>query len=230
MKRLTWPATLISLALVLYFQNCANDTSVLVLSSSAPEALNLPPLPIDHPAEKAVRQTEIKYQVVNRGYVSALIKDIFSTGDDSELPVAWQNHLDKWIEFKGGQYGMSCDMYESPSGRDCRFQEDLSNGPVFVDHNTVRESYQIQFCNSILSINEALNNALTKISAKDKVPNRELIIQAYHLFYRGDDPNTNTVNSLLDLDRSLAQNKETAVNRWRVILTQICETPGWHLF
>lgn len=232
MKKWTWlPALIFVVTLPLYFQNCANDTSVLILESSAPPVEpNLPPLPLDHPAEKPVRQTEIKFQVVNRGYIEVLMKDIFGPIDGSDWPSAWQYFLDHWISYKGGQYGMGCDLYESDSGRDCRFQEDLSNSYTYVDHNTVRESYQIQYCNSMLSIDAALKNALLKINADNVVPNRELIVKAYNLFYRGDDPNQNTVNSLLDLDRTLAQNGETVQNRWRMLLGQICESTGWHLF
>lgn len=218
--------------LLLYFQNCANENNnpiALKTDYSSMAPTELPPLPLDHPPEKTVDQTRIKYQVVNRDYIIDLMNDIFS--DDNNVPLAeLETILDRWVFTRGSQYGLGCDNYASSSGKDCLLKPADSSLPVYIDHNTVRESYQIQLCENILSINSAVTLVKQKVSAGADYPSRAAIISLYNLFYRSNDPNENTINTLLDFDRTLAQNREPQMERWRGVILQVCESPGWQLF
>ena len=220
-------ATTFIAVLLIYFQNCANDTTPFILatdySSMAPRELS--PLPIDHPPEKTVDQTKIKYQVANRDYVIDLMTDIFS--DDNGVAISeLDGILNVWVFNRGSQYGLGCDNYASASGRDCYLKPTESNLPVY----TVRESFQIQLCENILSLNHAVTIVKSKVAAGVDYPNRESLINLYNLFYRGNDPNENVINTLLDFDRALAQNRESQLERWRGVILQVCESPGWQLF
>ncbi len=216
--------------LVLYFQNCSNESNPLVLQAEFSSlSVALPPLPIDHPPEKTDHQTTVKFQQANRDYVAALMRDVF-TADDDSTPAEFENHLERWIVFRGNQFGLGCDVYSSYTGQDCFWQVEASNLPVQMDDNPIRQSYIVQFCQSVLATDTAVQIVKKKISPEGNYPNRESIIKIFNLFYRANNPNENVINSLLDFDRALAENNEDQTNRWRGMILQVCESPGWQLF
>ena len=216
--------------LVLYFQNCSNDTSPLVLQLDQSSTADIaPPLPMNHPDEKTQVQTTIKYQLANRDYITNLMNDIFSDANGSPINEL-EGILDRWVLVRSGQFGLGCDTTSSYTGRDCPSQVDSSNLPVYSDDNTVRESYIVQLCQSVLAVDSAVNIVKQKVSAGTTYPNRDAVIKIYNLFYRSEDPNENIINTLLDFDRALAENHEDQINRWRGVILQVCESPSWQMF
>lgn len=215
--------------LLVYFQNCANDTSPWILESETSSTEVTEPLPLEHPPEKTIVQTTVKYQLANRDYVINLMKDIFS--DANGVPInELEGILDKWVLTRSGQFGLGCDTTSSYTGQDCPSQVDSSNLPVYSDDNTIRESYIVQLCQSVLSVDSAVVFVKQKVQSGSEYPNRDAVIKIYNLFYRSNDPNDNTINTLLDLDRALAANREDQMNRWRGVILQVCESPGWQMF
>lgn len=216
--------------LVLYFQNCSNESNPLVLQTDYSSlAVPLPPLPIDHPPEKTDHQTTVKFQQVNRDYVAALLTDIF-TAEDGTISAEIENQLAHWIVSRGNHFGLGCDVYSSYTGQDCLFQVEASNLPVQMDDNPIRQSYIVQFCQSVLAVDSAVQIVKRKVSPEGVYPNRESVIKIYNLFYRSNNPNESVINSLLDFDRALAGNNEDQMNRWRGVIQQVCESPAWQLY
>lgn len=158
------------------------------------------------------------------------MKDIFSDANGVQINEL-EGIVDRWVLVRSGQFGLGCDTTSSYTGQDCPSQVDSSNLQVYTDDNTIRESYIIQLCQSVLSVDSAVNVVKQKVSNGAAYPNRDAIIKLYNLFYRANmNPNDNIINTLIDFDRALAENHEDEMNRWRGVILQVCETPGWQMF
>jgi hypothetical protein len=182
-----------------------------------------------HPtAEKATTLPTRKQMVVPRTFVAGLVREVFTSAN---YPIGnLENLIDKWVLFKGGQYGGSCNFYSTYSTRDCGGSNSNANIGYYTDDNTARESFRIQLCENILGQNNGVNAALEKAGLTSASPvNAASVIAVYGLFYRDNPANPNVVNTLLDLNKSLAEKNATPMNIWRATLSQICESPGWQL-
>lgn len=223
------PLLLVGIVLTQFFQNCAQMGEFAALDQSS---LNLQMgtaagTDQSHPAQKEVTLPTQKVQVVNREYVAALMREIFTT---STGPIAnLEDLIDLWIMNRGAQYGLACNPYNTYSGRDCGGDISNANLPIKTDDNTVRESFRVQFCENILGQDEGVNAILEKISNRPSAPTKDAVRQVYALFYRGDGASDEVVNSLMELDKSLALNNESTTERWRALALQVCESPGWQL-
>lgn len=137
----------------------------------------------------------------------------------------------KWILNRPVQYGGSCNPYDTAATSDCGGDVSNADLPSFTDHNSLRESYRLQFCQNILANDSGVAAALEKISITASVsPTKSNITQMYSLFYRDDPPDADTINSLLALNNQMTTSAEPTLERWRAITLQICESPGWQLF
>jgi hypothetical protein len=182
-----------------------------------------------HPTgEKSTTLPTRKQMVVPRTFVAGLAREVFTS---TKYPIInLEDLIDKWVLFKGAQYGGSCNFYSSYSTKDCASSNSNANTPHYTDDNTVRESYRIQLCENILGQNNGVYAALEKAGLIDAAPvNSANVAAVYGLFYRGNPADPNVVNTLLDLNKSLVEQDATALNIWRAILSQICESPGWQL-
>ena len=180
-----------------------------------------------HPAPKETSSPTQKLQFAHREYVATLMREIFT---DASYPVTELEPLIfHWIYSRGAQFGSACNAYSTHSGRDCGGDIANANLTIRADSNTVRESFRVQFCENILAIDNAVRALTQKIENRPTAPDQNSIIQIYDLFYRGDPPSDEVVQALLELDRSLASNNETELNRWRAVALQICESSGWQL-
>ncbi|MGZ3770624.1 MAG: hypothetical protein ACXVCP_11595 [Bdellovibrio sp.] len=216
---------LTGLILTQMFQNCGQLGSFETLDQSSTQ--QMASMGTDHPAQSEVTMPTQKVQVVNRQFVAQMMREIFtsSTGPVTNL----ENLIQQWIFTRGAQYGEGCNPYSSYSGADCGGDISNANLPAKVDDNTVRESFRIQFCENILGTDEGLNALLEKISNRSVAPTADTIKQVYGLFYRGEGASSEIINSLLDLDRTLALNNEAVKERWRALALQVCESSGWQL-
>lgn len=220
---------LVGTVMTQFYQNCGEMGGFAVLDQSS---LNLEmgstgSTDQNHPPQKDVVLPTQKLQVVNRDYVATLMREIFTT---SSGPVPnLEALLNQWVVNRGAQYGLGCNPYDSYSGRDCGGDISNANLPIKVDGNTVRESFRVQFCENILGMDEGVNAILEKIPNRPAAPTAEAVRQVYGLFYRGDGASDITISSLLELDKVLAQKGEPAIERWRALSLQVCESPGWQL-
>ncbi|WP_413290526.1 hypothetical protein [Bdellovibrio sp. HCB337] len=181
----------------------------------------------DHPAGSKATQSVQKMQIANRGYVAHLVREVFTS---ATYPVpALENIILQWVEKRDAQFGLGCDPYSTHSGRDCGGDISAANLPYTTDDNTVRQSYRIQLCDNILGYDNSVNAALEKIQVNSLAPNADGIRQIYELFYRGDGAPQEVVDALVIMDRSLAENGESTIHRWRAVMLQICTSPGWQL-
>jgi len=213
------------------YQNCApiQSEGFVILSSVADDHAETEIGTGGHPTgEKSTNLPTRKQMVVPRTFVAGLVREVFTS---TKFPIGnLENLIDKWVLFKGAQYGGSCNFYSSYSTRDCGGSNSNANIGHYTEDNTVRESYRIQLCENILGQNNGVNAALDKAGLTIASPvNSTNAAAVYGLFYRDNPADSNVVNTLLDLNKSLVEQKASALNIWRATLSQICESPGWQL-
>ncbi|MNS64206.1 hypothetical protein D3C72_973270 [compost metagenome] len=209
------------------FQNCgpmgtfaSEDVQMLDMASEGGSDMN-------HPAQKEVLPPTQRVQLGNKRYVASLLREVFTS---AATPVPnLEALLNQWIINRGAQFGMGCDPYSTYSARDCGGSVTNANLPYRADANTVRESFHVQFCENVLGMDQGVTAVLEKIANRPSVPNSDSVRQIYMLFYRADQPSTIVINSLLDYDKVLAQGNESTLDRWRGVILQVCESPGWQL-
>lgn len=182
-----------------------------------------------HPTnEKETTLPTRKQLVVPRTYVAGIMREVFTS---AKFPISnLEAQIDKWVMFKGAQYGGACNFYSTYSARDCSGSNANANIGHYTDDNTVRESFRIQMCENILGLDAGVNAALEKAGLTSaSAVNSASLIAVHGLFYRSNPPEANFVATLVDLNNSLTEQKATALNKWRAMLSQICESPGWQL-
>jgi hypothetical protein len=214
------------------FQNCSQvsqfDGSKALGTQSLSMASTETGTDTSHPDAEKVQPTSRHIQIVNKTYVGSIIMEVF-TSTTFVVPNLVAT-VDQWVTNRGTQFGSPCDPYSSYSGKDCGGSITNSQTPANVDDNTLREAFHIQLCENVLGVDQAVGAALQKISAvSTTAPTLATVRAAYGLFYRADGPTNDTVSTLMAMDASLAANNEPMLERWRGILLQICESPGWEL-
>ncbi|WII72904.1 hypothetical protein QJS83_03340 [Bdellovibrio sp. 22V] len=217
------------------YQNCAPlnmqgfemASSEVVIPQGHDEGSGMGSHPVDNTNTK-IAPTR-KQLVANRTYVAGIFREVFTS---TKYPISnLEALIDKWIEFKGAQYGGACNLYSSYSSRDCSGSLANTNIGHYTEDNTVRESFRIQMCENVLGADAGVNAALEKVGLTTaSAISTANVAAAYGLFYRNDPPEELVVNSLLDLNQTLAAKKVSAMDRWRAILSQVCESPAWQLF
>lgn len=212
-----------------FYQNCAPMQMNEFASLSVTEGHDMGSGSGAHPIDEQKVLPSQKQLVVNKEVVAALMRDIFTS---KEYPVTNLERLIwTWVYYKGAQYGGSCNYYLSHSGRDCDGSSGNTNTSYHVESNTIRESFHIQICENILGLDNGVHAALQKVSLVSTSPvNSANVTNVYGLFYRGTSITTAELGTLLDLDKTLAEQKAAPLERWRAILSQVCESPGWQLF
>lgn len=182
----------------------------------------------DHPDPKPVVLPTQKMQLVNRQYVASLLREVFTNSDGAPGP-ALEHFIHTWVMTRAPQYGLACNPYDSYTGNDCGGDISAANLPSNYEDNTVRESFKIQVCENLLAHDGNVEILMAKIKNRSAAPTADAIRQVYGLFYRGDPPEETIVNSLIEFDRALAAKQEPAIERWRGLALQVCESPGWQL-
>lgn len=170
-----------------------------------------------------------KQIVVSKDYVASIFKEVF-TSSKYAISGNLDTMIDKWVFYKGAQYGGACNYYSSYGIKDCNGSLPNVNLAQYTDDNTVRESFRLQLCDHLLGQDNGVHAALENIGlTTTSAINAANITAAYGLFYRNNPPETVVVNTLLDLNKTLTMANESAINKWRAILSQVCESPSWQL-
>lgn len=211
-----------------FYQNCG-QLGQFDLASETTGGLNMGSSvnpDTSHPSEKDVTAPVQHILVQNKVWVASLMRDIFArSANDGTL----ENLINQWIMYRPAQYGGSCNVYDTYGGRDCGGDVTNANLPPHTDDNTVRESFRLQFCQNVLGYDAFVNSVVAKIDKTAQAPDANSIGQIYTLFYRDRDPDPLTISSLIELDHNLTQNSESIQNRWRAVILEVCESPGWQL-
>lgn len=154
----------------------------------------------------------------------------FGYPEKYDVGTALNEKLEQWIVTRPSAFGGSCNPYDTYGTIDCG--GDVTNAalPVYTEASSLRESYRLQFCSEVSADNDLLAAALSKIPArKSDTPNVTTIGGLYELFYRDESPSDEIIETLMTLDSELAKAGEPPLERWRALLLQVCNSPGWQL-
>ena len=210
------------------FQNCGQMGSLETLDLSSRQSMSSNADDTDHPSTKTLVAPKQKILLVNRTYVEAIMRDVFTYSQG--LPPSFNFFVMKWISYRAAQYGQPCDPYGTRSGADCGGSVAAGASlPMQVEDTAIRQAYVSQFCENILGMDQGVQAILEKLPSKAVAPNAAGLAELYGLFYRGDPPTSAEIATLLDLDRSLAAAGEPVLERWRAASLQVCESPAWQL-
>lgn len=232
--------------LPIYFQNCADvaGPSTKFVASSAPYHSETSSMDSTHLNEIQLKNTYQKILVVNRFYLAQFFREIF-TNAKYPYPLEFADPridlLDRIIyeniTRKGTFFGGPCDPNDSHSTSNCNGGVADASLPSFIESNSVRASYVIQVCEQTLSarnpagthFNQGILALLENINAVDTEPETESLTRLYQLFFRFEDPSTNYIQSLIELNDELKQQNESLISRWKSIALVVCESPGWQV-
>ncbi len=207
------------------YQNCS-PTGFQVAELQSKEQMT----EVDHPVEKEVSPPAQAVQLGHKHYVSAMLREVFASPQSSAGYVAALDaHIRYWIDNKGSQFGAACNQYDSNGVGFCDNAVSNVNGPLRLDDNLVRESFRIRACEEILHNDESVTAALSKIQRTSEAPDTSSLEQATALFYRGEPPSGDFVETLRALDEDLVKANESMMNRWRMMFIMICESPDWQM-
>lgn len=222
---------LLGVSITQFYQNCGqfgDQFEVAEMSSTGSGDTAGSAMDLNHPNQLKADPPKQRILVGNKDYVAQLMRENFTS---TQAPVpGLEDLIFTWIYSKGAQYGQGCDPYSSWSARDCGGSVTNANLGYYAEDNTVRESFRIQFCENVLGMDQGVQAVLEKISRKSQTPDIEAVAQIYDLFYRSGEVNEAVLSSLIDLDRSLAKQNETVMNRWRAVILQVCESSGWQQY
>jgi hypothetical protein len=214
------------------FQNCSQFGSPQDLQSLGLNSIfaAAPPDP-NHLPQESLKPPTKQIRIVNRHYLAALFRDIFTAADGTKAP-ALESLLFNWVERRGAQWGGACDTNGSQTLFDCNDDASTASLPVHNDPNAIRESFKIQMCEELLGTTIGLKIVLEKagldINALPE-PNFENLKPAYEVFYRTDEAPAYFLQTLSQLNTDLKLKNETSQNIWRGIMLVICESPEWQL-
>ncbi|MFS4458207.1 hypothetical protein [Bdellovibrio sp. HCB2-146] len=233
MKKTKMSLLLLALGIVTTqaYQNCApmqmNDFSS---TSVEAEGHDMGSGSGSHPVDTTEKPRPSQKQlVVNKTVVAGTFREIFTS---TKYPITnLEGLIDKWVLYKGAQFGGACNYYTSYSGRDCSGSTANTNLNHFTESNTVRESFHVQLCENVLGVDAGVHAALEKIGLTSaSAINTQTLSAAYGLFYRAHPPTELEIATLLDLNTALTAKSASPIDKWRAALSQICESPAWQLF
>ena len=181
-----------------------------------------------HPGADTVNPAQYVMPLGHRGFISSIMTDIFSNANSSAAYVSSLNAaVQIWSGNQGADLGLACNPYDANSGTDCGGNISNANLPIERQSTIVREADRIHLCNEILGTDEAVTTALANANVTATTPDATSIRAVAALFYRGDSPSDDFFNALVSMDQDMANESTTPIDRWRMMLTMICESPDW---
>lgn len=181
--------------------------------------------PTDHPNDAVVKPTSQRPVLANREYIFQLFSEVFETPQTANSA---SSTIKAWVGNHSGIFGYPCNP-KGPNGvGDCG-GSDLA--PMNPQSDTLRASHKAQLCLTLTSNQTFLQNALSKIDNRPAQPDLQSIHQIIKLFYRGEEDMLGLANELLVFDQSVKETDPmiTTIDRWRLLVNMVCESPNWEL-
>lgn len=129
-------------------------------------------------------------------------------------------------------FGHPCDTNNTYVGKDCG--GDDTGGTqmaLMVEPSTVRQLNKSKFCQDILNETYGIYSVAENIGERPAGVLAEVspegITKAYSLFFRQQSISSAELSAYVTLNNDLKNRSATLLNRWRVVLLMICESPEW---
>lgn len=117
--------------------------------------------------------------------------------------------------------GGPCNRYEGdcPGG-------DLSSAPMVTISNAIRKGYLIRACEEILSIDEAVITALSKVSLGPMAPASDANLRnILNLFFPGREISSLILIDLKAQHQAALNMGQTPTDAWRFVFVSLCTSP-----
>ena len=191
----------------------------------------------------------IDLRLGNRFFVVSFLENIFGQENISRAGGRLYDKLKhnkypittEYILSKRSVWGGGCDIYdlseesigvlEFPKNH-CHFTGDPINPNLILGSSVVREGYRIKTCEEILSIDSAIDHALSQADISSGVsPAPESISKVYSLFFPTRNTDNDDFMALSTELVNLGQNDfaSTSQEHWRYILLTLCFDPSWQI-
>lgn len=218
---------LIGLGCGMFFQNCTGAGF-----AAKPATVTTVDLPYGHPSIDITSGPVMSGQIVlgDQLFISSVYRDVFDSPSASAAAKTFlQNVLYTELNKVQQSLGRSCDPLSDGNLRNCQYMISNADTAMNAASSAIREASRIQTCRRLLASNEVLSNVVAKIGQIQTPPAADTISAAIGLFYPANPIVQGAQTDLANLDQSMANGKETASDRWRILLLTLCESPTWEV-
>jgi len=183
-------------------------------------------LPENHPNPNENIVVEVNgTRIGTREYVASVFENVF--GESAEVSAIIDILVVKNITIFGG----SCDNYNTSkcpltTGR-ARF--DASETPAAYPP---REGLRVRACEEITNLDSAISYVVGEhldIPSVSTEPSEVAVRKLYSIFYPGQDPSSEVVDSLLAIATDAKQRSYPTKDSWRFIILTLCLSPDWQV-
>jgi hypothetical protein len=174
--------------------------------------------------------------LVHREYIQKVLSEVFMSATYN----ATADNLIYGFAGKPNQlarpsvFGLSCDLYSSAGYLDCG--GDFASGatvPLMVEPSAVRQISKLKLCEQIVSLTDAPKAAAEKINELTAGNLNEIsttnLPKIFSLFFRNRDISPAELSAYSTFNTTLKNNSVSVTDRWRSILTELCESPEWEV-
>jgi hypothetical protein len=184
-------------------------------------------LPQDHPGATAINAAQFIPPLGHKKFLNSIFSENFGLASDGGYTNALKYWVQYWVDNRGDQLGLACNPYESSSPYDCAGNIANSNLPILRASTPIREAIRIHLCDELLGYDQAVTGALANAGVTASKPDSDSIRALTGLFYRADLPSDDYISALVEMDQHLDLEGTSVIDRWRMLLVEICETTGW---
>jgi hypothetical protein len=197
-----------------------------------------PSVPTQAPLTSSLAQSSARFG--DRDFVRSVFFNVFSAPlalgdggapDAGDNTAAFNGLFDAEIIAQQHLFGRACNPLEKGNGDDCN--GNLTNAALKgIESSAGREATRIQLCRRFSANDDFAGRAITRAGgALTAAPNEASFAGIARLFYPDIEPEdlTPLQKSLATLDAEMSKNAEPMLERWRMLLLTVCETPDWQI-
>lgn len=224
---------IISIFVVVVFQNCSSSLlpGMRSMPSTAEQAKN--PLPFEHPDPDIGYQGKpVSGQMVigDRLFLQSVFRDVFAPPGS---PANIVEYVDAVIYQELGQVqtalGRSCDINQDGTTDDCFSAFQNVDIKMNAGTSSIREAARIQVCRRILGNATMVQSMISQVKGNQPTPNDQSIAAIVYLFFPADNAPSTLHSSLKELDQNMAEGGESVADRWAILFLTVCESPAWQV-
>lgn len=190
-------------------------------------------LPVQHPDIEEFRApaaAQSNVQIADRIYIESFLRDIFTSSESNKaendalssifMTEIWptQHHL-----------GGACSLYDDGSFRNCYYVATNQLNSFYAASSSPREGARYQTCRRLVATDGLMNAVIKKLPPRTNTPDMESVIAAIGLFYPSLESPEVVAAKILEADEAAAYNRESVMDRWRLVFLGLCESPGWQV-
>ncbi len=199
------------------FQNCGRSYFIPLQSAQ----LNLVEFNSVSGVEASL-SAEDKINIGHADYMASVMTLLFvNPASASGSATNIKGKIDTLVANQIPSMGGPCNRYEG----NCP-GEDLSSAPMVATSNAIRKGYLVRACEEILSIDEAVITALSKVSLGPMAPASDANLRSIsNLFFPGREISSAILLDLKAQHQAALSMGQTPTDAWRFVFVSLCTSP-----